>query len=144
LLNVKEKTSPLARLFEPHEPSSPVTVCEALSLLLHLTVVPTLIVTVSGLKAKSLISISTSPERTGKGDVGAVTGVILGTWTETAEGVSLIIGGNVPAGVGSTFEPQAVSRRIVVEIRSSLVFMRNYFLLVRAKVRLILPLHIVN
>jgi hypothetical protein len=55
-----------------------------------------------------------------------------------------MVGGNVPAGVGSTFEPQAVSRRIVVEIRSSLVFMRNYFLLVRAKVRLILPLHIVN
>ncbi len=87
-----KNSSPLFKEAEPHEPSSPFTSCWTSSLLLHFTVVPTLTVTAAGVKAKSSISISASPESAGPAGVvsivetgiGASVEVELGTWLETA------------------------------------------------------------
>ena len=80
LVKVKEYVSPVARLLEPHEPSSPAILWATVSLLVQVTVVPVVMVRTTGSKAKFAMETLASLD-----------------WT----------GGKVPAGVGAVFGPQA-------------------------------------
>lgn len=120
---VKLNESPWAKLMEPQELSSAVTSWLTESWLVHFTVVPTLMVSETGLNAKPEIATSTLPEAgatvvsVGPPDVGAT------AVSEGALDVAGIMGGNVPAGVGAAFGPQAASRKPARRIKVSLVFM---------------------
>ena len=94
-VKVYENVSLLARLLEPHDPSSPMTLCATVSLLVQVTVVPVVMVTVEGSNVKLVIEIFTSPD---------------------------LMGGKVPAGVGPACGPQAARNITTSKIRDDLVF----------------------